>query len=121
LQYIATASIIENKTVVVFAVTGAFTCPHSPIQLLGYNKYAPTLSANRVDEILCAAVNDPFSLAAWSQEEGTDQVHFIPDMTGDFTRAMGMMRIFLVKEWATFTALFHASEGRHYRENVCRT
>jgi peroxiredoxin len=33
-------------------------------------------------------VNDPFSLAAWSQEEGTDQVHFIPDMTGDFTRAI---------------------------------
>jgi peroxiredoxin len=44
-------------------------------------------------------VNDPFLLAAWSQEEGTDQVHFIPDVTGDFTRAMGMMRIFLVKEW----------------------
>jgi peroxiredoxin len=43
LQYITTASIIENKIVVVFAVIGAFTCPHSPIQLLVYNEYAPTL------------------------------------------------------------------------------
>jgi peroxiredoxin len=91
LQNISTTDLFKHKTVVMFAVPGAFTCPYSPIQLLGYNEYANTLQANGVDEILCLAVNDPFSLAAWAQEEGADRVRFIPDVTGDFTRVMGMM------------------------------
>jgi len=88
---LSTADLFEHKTVVVFAVPGAFTCPHSPIQLLAYNEYAGTFRANGVDEILCVSVNDPFSLATWAQDEGADQVRFIPDVTGDFTRRMGML------------------------------
>ena len=88
---LSTADLFRDKTVVVFAVPGAFTCPYSPIQLLGYNEYARVLRANGVDEILCVSVNDPFSLAAWAQEEGADQVRFIPDVNGDFTQAMEMM------------------------------
>lgn len=87
---LSTADLFDHKTVVVFAVPGAFTCPYSPIQLLGYNEYARVFRANGVDEILCIAVNDPFSLAAWAQAEGADQVRFIPDVKGDFTRQMGM-------------------------------
>ncbi len=88
---LSTADLFDHKTVVVFTVPGAFTCPHSPIQLLGYNEYAEVFRANGVDEILCISVNDPFSLATWAQEEGADQVRFIPDVNGDFTREMGMM------------------------------
>ncbi|MBE9140408.1 redoxin family protein [Nodosilinea sp. LEGE 07088] len=88
---LTTADLFDHKTVVVFAVPGAFTCPHSPIQLLGYNEYAAVFRANRVDEILCLAVNDPFSLAAWAQEEGADQVRCIPDVKGEFTRKIGML------------------------------
>ena len=88
---LAAADLFDHKTVVVFAVPGAFTCPHSPIQLLGYNEYAEVFRANGVDEILCISVNDPFSLANWAQEEGADQVRFIPDVKGDFTRQMGMI------------------------------
>lgn len=88
---LSTADLFENKTVVVFTVPGAFTCPYSPIQLLGYNEYAEVFRANGVDEILCISVNDPFSLANWAQAEGADQVRFIPDVKGDFTREMGMM------------------------------
>lgn len=87
---LSTVNIFERKTVIVFAVPGAFTCPYSPIQLLGYNEYAPIFRVNGVDEILCISINDPFSLAAWAQAEGADQVQFIPDVKGDFTRAMGM-------------------------------
>lgn len=87
---LSTADLFDNKTVVAFAVTGAFTCPFSPIQLLGYNEYAQVFRENGVDEIICISVNDPFSLAAWAQEEGADQVRFIPDLKGDFTRQMGM-------------------------------
>ncbi|PSR16074.1 peroxiredoxin [filamentous cyanobacterium CCP3] len=88
---LSTADLFDRKTVVAFSVLGAFTCPYSPIQLLGYNEYAPAFRANGIDDILCIAVNDPFSLAAWAQEEGADQVRFIPDVNGSFTRAMGMM------------------------------
>lgn len=88
---LSTADLFNHKTVVVFAVPGAFTCPHSSIQLLGYNNYAEVFRANGIDEILCISVNDPFSLAAWAQEEGADQVRFIPDVNGDFTHEMGMM------------------------------
>lgn len=88
---LSTADFFEHKTVVAFAVPGAFTCPHSPIQLLAYNEYAETFRANGVDEILCISVNDPFSLATWAQDEGADQVRFIPDATGDFTRNLGML------------------------------
>ena len=88
---LTTADFFEHKTIVMFAVTGAFTCPYSPIQLLGYNEYAGVFRENGVDEIFCISVNDPFSLAAWAQEEGADQVRFIPDVNGDFTHQMGMM------------------------------
>jgi glutathione-dependent peroxiredoxin len=88
---LSTADLFEHKTVVVFAVPGAFTCPYSPIQLLGYNEYAEVFQANGVDAILCIAVNDPFVLANWAQEEGADRVRCIPDVNGDFTRAMGML------------------------------
>lgn len=88
---LSTADLFDRKTVVAFSVVGAFTCPYSPIQLLGYNEYARAFRDNGVDDILCISVNDPFSLAAWAQEEGANQVRFIPDVNGDFTRELGMM------------------------------
>lgn len=88
---LSTADLFDHKTVVVFAVTGAFACPYSPIQLLGYNEYAGVFRANGIDEIICISVNDPFSLATWAKEEKADQVRFVPDMKGDFTGAMGML------------------------------
>ncbi|ESA34042.1 glutathione amide-dependent peroxidase [Leptolyngbya sp. Heron Island J] len=88
---LSTADLFDRKTVVVFAVPGAFTYPYSPIQLLGYNQYARVFRTNGVDDILCIAVNDPFSLATWAEKEGADQIRFIPDVNGDFTREMKMM------------------------------
>ena len=88
---LSTADLFAHKTVVMFAVPGAFTDPHSSIQLLGYSKYAQVFHRNGVDEILCISVNDPFSLAAWAKSEGIDQVRFIPDVNGDFTRGMGIL------------------------------
>ncbi|MEL6814435.1 MAG: redoxin family protein, partial [Cyanobacteria bacterium J06598_3] len=60
---LSTADLFDRKTVVMFAVSGAFTCPYSPVQLLLYNEYAETFRANGVDDIICISVNDPFSLA----------------------------------------------------------
>lgn len=88
---LSTVELFDHKTVVAFAVPGAFTRPHSSSQLSGYNALADDFRANGVDEIICISVNDPFSLAAWAKEEAADQVRFIPDMSGDFTRELGMM------------------------------
>lgn len=87
---LSTVELFAHKTIVAFAVPGAFTQPHSSTQLLGYNEHAKEFRANGVDEIICISVNDPFSLAAWAQAEGVNQVRFIPDVTGDFTRELGM-------------------------------
>jgi peroxiredoxin len=35
---LSTEDLFDHKTIVAFAVPGAFTCPHSPIQLLAYNE-----------------------------------------------------------------------------------
>ncbi|MGD1858011.1 MAG: peroxiredoxin [Leptolyngbyaceae cyanobacterium] len=88
---VSTTDLFDHKTVVVFAVPGAFTYPYSSIQLLGYNEYAQVFRTNGVDEILCISVNDPFSLVTWAENEGADQVRFIPDVNGEFTHKMKMM------------------------------
>ncbi|MDV3349567.1 peroxiredoxin [Leptolyngbyaceae cyanobacterium CCMR0082] len=87
----STADLFNNKIVVAFAVSGAFIYPYASIQLLGYNEYSKVFRRNGVDEIFCISVNDPFSLATWAEQEGADQVSFIPDVNGDFTREMRMM------------------------------
>lgn len=91
LYKISTAELFDCKTVVAFSVSGAFTNPYSPVQLLGYNEYAKLFKENGVDEIVCISVNDPFSLAAWAKAEGADQLRFIPDVTGEFTQRLGML------------------------------
>lgn len=88
---LSTADLFNRKTVVAFAVPGAFTYPHSSVQLLAYNEYAEAFGASGVDDIICISVNDAFSLATWAREEGANQVRFIPDVNGDFTRQMEMM------------------------------
>ena len=88
---LSTADLFNRKTVVAFAVPGAFIYPYSSIQLLGYSQYAEVFRRNGVDEIFCISVNDPFSLTTWAEQEGADQISFIPDVNGDFTRGMKMM------------------------------
>lgn len=89
-QRLSTADLFKDRSVVLFTVTGAFACPYSPIQLLAYNAYSAAFKANGIDEVICLSVNDPFSLASWAQAEGADQIRFIPDVTGEFTKSMGM-------------------------------
>jgi glutathione-dependent peroxiredoxin len=87
---LSTADLFEQKTVVVFTISGAFF-PYSSLQLSGYNDAADVFRSNGVDEILCISVNDPFALAKWAQEADADRVRCIPDENGEFTNAMEMM------------------------------
>ena len=88
---LTTARLFACKTIVLFAVSGAFTIPHSSTLLLDYNTHADDFKAYGVDEIICISVNDPFALATWAQQEKVDRMRFVPDANGDFTRELGMM------------------------------
>lgn len=83
--------IFRGKTVVVFALPGAFTPTCSSTHLPRYNELAPVLKKHGVDEIVCLSVNDAFVMDAWQREEGCSEVRMIPDGSGKFTEAMGML------------------------------
>ncbi|MGD8310473.1 MAG: peroxiredoxin, partial [Chromatiales bacterium] len=88
---LTTEQIFENRTVVVFALPGAFTPTCSSSHVPRYNELAPSLQENGVDEIVCVSVNDAFVMDAWQKDQGAGHVRFVPDGNGEFTEAMGML------------------------------
>lgn len=83
--------IFKGKTVIVFALPGAFTPTCSSTHVPRYNKLASTFKANGVDEIVCISVNDTFVMNEWQKEQHAENIRFIPDGNGDFSRGMGML------------------------------
>ncbi|MEH6548545.1 MAG: glutathione peroxidase [Pseudomonadales bacterium] len=90
-QDITSNELFEGRTVVVFALPGAFTPTCSSTHLPRYNELAGVFADNGVDEIVCLSVNDAFVMNAWSADQGADNIHFIPDGNGEFSEAMGML------------------------------
>ncbi len=88
---VSTDELFKGKTVVVFALPGAFTPTCSSAHVPRYNELAPCLKQNGVDDVVCISVNDAFVMAAWQQDEHADRIHFIPDGNGEFTAGMGML------------------------------
>ncbi|HTI03662.1 MAG TPA: peroxiredoxin [Acidisoma sp.] len=88
---ISTGEIFKGKTVVLFAVPGAFTPTCSVRHLPGFVEQAEAFSDKGVDTIACIAVNDAFVMGAWGREHGTEgKVLMLADGSGDFARAMGL-------------------------------
>lgn len=83
--------IFAGKTVIVFALPGAFTPTCSSSHLPRYNELAPVFAANGVDEIICLSVNDAFVMDAWKADQKADQIRFLPDGNGEFSAGMGML------------------------------
>jgi len=83
--------IFSGRTVVVFALPGAYTPTCSTRHLPRYNELAPILRAHGVDEIACVSVNDGFVMSEWQKDQQAPEVTFLPDGNADFTRAMGML------------------------------
>lgn len=88
---ISTAEVFAGKTVVVFSLPGAFTPTCSSSHVPRYDELAPLLKSRGVDEIVCISVNDGFVMDAWQRDQQADDVRFLPDGNGDFTRQMGML------------------------------
>jgi glutaredoxin-like protein len=85
------AEVFKSKTVVVFALPGAFTPTCSSTHVPRYNQLAPTLKRHGVDEIICISVNDAFVMNEWRAEQKASNLTFLPDGNGDFSRGMGML------------------------------
>jgi glutaredoxin-like protein len=83
--------IFRGRTVVLFALPGAYTPTCSSAHLPRYNELAPVFKRVGVDEIVCLAVNDPFVMSEWQKDQDAPNVTFIPDGNGEFTDKMGML------------------------------
>ncbi|MEL0614983.1 redoxin family protein, partial [Marinomonas arenicola] len=66
---VTTDELFKGKTVVVFALPGAFTPTCSSTHLPRYNELAGVLKENGVDEIICLSVNDTFVMNAWLADQ----------------------------------------------------
>jgi len=86
---ISIADFCRGRKVVLFAVVGAYTGTCNK-QLPSFVEHADAIRAKGVAEIACLAVNDPFVLAVWAKEVGSDKVTMLSDGNGEFTAKIGM-------------------------------
>ena len=83
--------LFAGKTVVLFALPGAFTPTCSAKHVPGYVQNYDAFKAKGVDTIACVSVNDAFVMGAWGKDQGAgDKVLMLADGNGDFTRAVGL-------------------------------
>ena len=88
---VSTNEVFGGKTVVVFALPGAFTPTCSSTHVPRYNQLATELKRHGVDDIVCISVNDAFVMNEWRAEQKAWNITFLPDGNGDFSRGMGML------------------------------
>jgi len=83
--------VLGHGTVVLFGVPGAFTPTCSDHHLPGFVLRADDLRAKGADSLVCVAVNDPFVMEAWGQDQNVGKaVVMLADGNGELTEAMGL-------------------------------
>jgi len=88
---VTTDEIFKGRTVVVFALPGAFTPTCSSTHVPRYNQLAPAFRQHGVDEVICISVNDAFVMNEWRNEQKAFNLTFLPDGNGEFSRGMGLL------------------------------
>ncbi|MCV6588952.1 MAG: glutathione peroxidase [Marinobacterium sp.] len=88
---ISSDELFSGKTVVLFALPGAFTPTCSSTHVPRYNELAGVLKDNGVDDIVCLSVNDGFVMESWQKDQKAENIRFIPDGNGEFSAQMGML------------------------------
>ena len=83
--------LFAGRSVVVFSLPGAFTPTCSSTHVPRYNELAGVFAENGIDEILCVSVNDAFVMNEWKIDQQAENLHFIPDGSGEFTDGMGLL------------------------------
>lgn len=87
----STDQIFGGKRVVVFSLPGAFTPTCSTYQVPGFEQNYERFKELGVDDIRVISVNDTFVMRKWMIDQGVENLGFIPDGNGEFTRKMGML------------------------------
>jgi glutaredoxin-like protein len=88
---VSSDDVFKDKTVVVFALPGAFTPTCSSTHVPRYNQLAPVFKQHGVDEVICISVNDAFVMNEWRRNQKADNLTFLPDGNGEFSDGMGML------------------------------
>lgn len=90
-QKVDSDALFKGKTVVLFALPGAFTPTCSNMHLPRFNELAGDFKKNGVDSLICLAVNDPFVMETWQAAQHAENIDFIPDGNGEFSEGMGLL------------------------------
>ncbi|MBR9884762.1 MAG: glutathione peroxidase [Oceanospirillales bacterium] len=88
---VTTDELFAGKTVILFALPGAYTPTCSSTHLPRYNELAPVFKREGVDSIICLSVNDPFVMSAWAGDQSAANIDMLPDGNGEFSEGMGML------------------------------
>jgi peroxiredoxin len=91
IQAVSTDDLFRGRTVVLFAVPGAFTPTCSAKHLPGYVQHLEAFKAKGVDAVACMAVNDAFVMNAWAEsQKAPDELLMLADGNGAFAKALGL-------------------------------
>lgn len=87
---VPTASLFENRKVVMFGLPGAFTPTCSEQHLPGFVQQFDRFRDRGID-VYCLAVNDVFVMQAWAASQHVPPgFKLLADGNGSFTRALGL-------------------------------
>nr|ABR27748.1 peroxiredoxin [Azumapecten farreri] len=76
---------------IIFGVPGAFTPGCSKTHLPGYVENFEKLQSKGVTSVSCVAVNDPFIMKAWGENQKAEgKVRMLADTCGAFTKSLGL-------------------------------
>lgn len=89
---ISVSTLTEGRTVVLFAVPGAFTPTCHSAHVPSFIRTKDEFLESGVDEVICLSVNDPFVLGNWGEVTGATEagITMVGDSDAEFTKAIGM-------------------------------
>ncbi len=80
----------SNKKIVLFGVPGAFTPTCTRNHLPGFIDNINIIKDKGIDEIICFATNDIFTMQAWEEMSGAiGKIIFLSDSKAEFSKAIG--------------------------------
>ncbi|MEL6751524.1 MAG: peroxiredoxin [Pseudomonadota bacterium] len=88
---VSVADFCDGRTVVIFAVPGAFTPTCHQNHLPGFLEHADAMNEKGVDAIAVVATNDVFVMNAWAEKTGgKGKLTYLTDANAEFAKAIGM-------------------------------
>ena len=85
------AEVFGGRTVLLFAVPGAFTPTCHRNHMPGYVEHADAIRAKDVDAVACMSTNGAFVLDHWADATGAKgRIEMLSDGNADFVRAIGL-------------------------------